>query len=272
MIIRVILMHVLSWAPWLLFSQADPAFLLNRTPCRHLTHDIPLPGGLNPAVACFGTRLCWEAVVTNHFGISDFNTLQAGVAKGIKNFALGLELKHSEVGGLGYSRTLGSFRGSLRLSEKLDAGLSLMVHRIRLPEDYGKGINVGGAAGFLLRPSSNLAFGMAAGYLRAMNNAGEEDSPIALLSADLRLRLKGKTYLSFSGEMVSLEKPSLLVSVVLEPVASIRIAAGLGNGRELITVGISYDFGKINAGAASCFNPSAGNTYSLFATGEIRYR
>lgn len=261
---------ILLFQPLLLHPHSDPVFLSGRLPYQFLANNGPANAFGNPAVFPSQNRIAWFAGVTNHYGVSNFNTIATGVSLSSKSALFSLAMAHSPLPENQYSRTKGVLNISLGASDNFAAGISLRGTRIRLPANYGSSWVIGGAAGISTRPGKNIRFDIAAAYMKNPEpESGNRSYHISII-ADAYYRFSHNTTMVISTEMISELKPQASALLVVEVFDWIKIMVGAGTGRELFSAGASVTLGNLTPGMVSSFNPAVGRTGSLFIDGKSK--
>ena len=253
-----------------LHPHSDPYFLHGKAPYYAMVSESPASASGNPAGVYSGGRYHWLAGVSNHHGISAFNTILLGGATKSEKLSSFITIKHTSLAGYHYARTLGNLGISLKTSEKLIIGSSIKMVHIKLPEQFRSTFTAGCSAGAFFKASGLLSIGLAGSYYKTVISEFSSDDNITGLILDIRYKTGKNTYLLISGETISRLKPQVMALVVSEIIPGVRIMAGVGTGNEQLFAGISYETGRIKPGFVSGFNPSTGSSNTVLVSGQSK--
>ncbi len=250
--------------PGVLFSQVDRRFIRIVPPWNHLSIDYsgmahsgaqrwPAPGSVH-----------WSAAASNHFGLNGFSSFEAGSQYSTGSFILGMHLKHSGLYDIGYLRNMVLLKGTMKLSDELSAGLLLITHWCRLPENLGHTVAVGGMPGLSYSPTRKFAMALQGGMLKSV----KAKENVFLIHAGVAVLPSTNLLFSLDAESVSGTAPAISAAVTAHLASGLKICIGAGTGREVLKIGILFRKGKLSAGAITSFHLYGSRSYDLFLSGN----
>jgi len=256
------ILGVLMQSVW---GQADPLFLLNKSPITAFESSDGIPWS-NPAVLKVSDPDSWQIGITNHAGIHTYNTLYlAGRYEASEQLVISTKLRHNILGHSQFSRSLLGAGASLTLSDRLAWGVLLQGIWMNLPEPLAGSGMAGGVTGIMFSITNRIESAVSGGYHRTIPQSDlYQVEHFTTLSATMIFHQSKHAHFLVSMEAVQGIRPWIMAGFNAEITPKIRLMAGCSTGHEQLFAGLRYTPGKISCSALSGFHPMSGMTQSLW--------
>lgn len=255
----------------LVWSQADPLFLMNKTPMSIFWSMDGTPWS-NPSYFKPGISDTWHVAVTNHSGIRSFNTVHAGGHRAVsEQLVILANFQHNSPGHDHFSRTRINLGSGILLNKQMALGISLNTLILRLPEPLGVSALAGGVTGLSVQISDRMDLAMAGGYYRKIKESrGFSGESYTLLAATWFLQQGKNSRFFISTEAVQGSQPWIAAGFKSHIASGFELMAGFSNGTEQLFAGVSFSPGKYTCGSISGVHPLAGLTQSFWVSKKYR--